>query len=134
MQWIRLDSGRAVDGLPFGVDEVALIDAIGAPDARRVNFDGEVELLFGVAIYRLQAGAFVECTHPEAGERPSALVVDGLPVLDLHGWLGGQPGTLDRARFRINPALGIACDRRDPAAPSFTLFVRGHWDGVLGLG
>ena len=87
-------------------------------------------MLYATSIYRCYANRFVECTVPDAGR----FQVDEVTILSIFDWLGAQPDSIDRARFRISAGFGIAYDYRDPTNGSLTLFEKGRWDGLLATG
>ena len=131
---VEIETLCAAAGCRFGCTqnelEAHLTPRYGAP-AARVNFDGELELSYGIAIFRLRADRFVECTFPDRPGRAVRAVIDGLPVLYVYEWLGAQPDCADIAFFRISREVGIAYDRRGPVHHSYTVFAAGHWDGLF---
>ena len=104
-----------------------LLACLGAPDGQRHLSSGELELHYGLTIYRCEFGRFVECTFPDSGP----LEIAGVTVLTPFEWLAAQPGVIDRAGFRVVAELGLAYDRRDPAHGSLTVFERHRWDPLL---
>ncbi len=117
--------------LKFGCQPAVLAESFGPADAARQNFDGEVEYLYGGAIFRFQNGVFVECTFADTAAQRVRLQIGGTEILSVYHWLAAQADAVDRAYFRISKTLGVAYDRRHPEAASYTLFAPGHWDAVL---
>ena len=130
-QSVSIRPGWGVDDLQFGCNELELCDRLGEIEARRQNHDGEIELLVGGAIFRCLNDAFVECTFPDSEKQRVIAQVDGVPLLSVYAWLGGQPDVVDRAWFRVSLAVGMAYDHRSAAQSSFTVFAPGHWDSLL---
>ena len=130
-QKVAITPGLGVDELRFGISMDALRAGLGEVQAVRENHDGEVELLTGGAIFRCLANRFVECTFPDTDAHRVRAYINGVPVLSVHAWLGGQPDVVDRAFFRISLAQGIAYDRRGDTHASYTVFEPGHWDSLF---
>lgn len=126
----RLWALRSINGIVFESPEQEVPAVFGEPDAVRRNFDGEIELHYGTTIYRCAHGRFVECSFP-ATDR---LVVDGIIVLYPFDWLAGREDVVDKARFRISLAAGVAYDYRDVEHGSITVFGAGRWDTVVRAG
>ena len=142
-----IKTNHSVAGINFGSPEALVTRTLKATPfdrlERRVNANGEVELLHQGAIFRLQQNYFVEATFPDhsSGEgeskhpdTPRAYVakIDGITVLRVFDWLAEQSGTVDIARFRVCERLGIAYDYRNPKTGSYTVFAPGHWAGLIG--
>lgn len=126
----RLWSLRSINGIVFERQEHEVTAAFGEPERVRCNFDGEIELHYASTIYRCAFGRFVECSFP-ASDR---LVVNGITVLDPLRWLAAREDVVDKARFRISLAAGIAYDYRDPQSGSITVFGPGRWDALVRQG
>jgi len=124
---IRIDTHRRVNGFPFGAPPQELIEGLGPPDNALENYTGELEMLYVDSIYRFYANRFVECTLPAT----CRFVIDGVPVLSVFDWLLNQQDTIDKARFRVSLAQGMAYDFRDPEHGSLTIFEPGRWDMLL---
>ena len=97
------------------------------PDRALENYTGELEVLYGDAFYRFFDDRFVESTFPATHR----FNIDGIAVISVFDWLGGQPHSVDKARFRISRDHGIAFDYRDRAHGSVTIFESGRWDALL---
>lgn len=123
----RVVTLQSVNGCCFRCTQYELLNVLGPPEAVRENYNGEVEFHFGDTIYRCFHHYFVECTFPDRG----VTNVNGVDVLSVYNWLGGLDDCVDRAMFRISPAIGMAYDRRDPEHGSITVFAEGHWDTLI---
>lgn len=122
-----IHSHYCVDGVVFGAPEQEVRALLGEPEKAATNYTGETELLFGTAIFRFLQDRFVECTVPDRGR----FSIDGVEVLSVFDWLAGRADVVDRARFRISLAHGIAYDFRDPENGSITVFEKGRWDALV---
>jgi hypothetical protein len=118
---------RSVNGLAFGISEDDLCEVLGRPEKAQRNYTGEVEYLYAGEIYRCFGGQLVECTIPDVGR----FTIDGVSILSVFEWLEGCKGVVDKAKFRISTAHGIAYDFRDPSNGSITVFAEGRWDTLL---
>ena len=127
---IVITTHNAIDGYPFGAPPQDLIELFGPPDEALTNYTGELETLYGECFYRFYADRFVEFTAPDLFR----FRVDGVDVLSMFDWLAAQADCVDRARFRISRAHGIAYDYRDPKNGSITVFEAGRWDALLEAG
>lgn len=123
----HITTHTAVNGITFGSASENLIARLGAPDQALHNYTGELEMLFGDTFYRFFDNRFVEATCPVTHH----LVIDGITHADLFAWLGTQTDVVDKARFRISLARGMAYDYRHPAAGSLTVFEPGRWDALV---
>ena len=123
----HITTHTAVNGITFGSACEALITRLGAPDQALQNYTGELEMLFGDTFYRFFDNRFVEATCPAIHH----VVIDGTPRANLFDWLGAQADVVDKARFRISLAQGMAYDYRNPAAGSLTVFEPGRWDALV---
>jgi hypothetical protein len=122
-----IHSHHDVNGTVFGSCEREIVELLGPPDKVAENYTGETELLFGDTIYRCFRDRFVECTVPDRGR----FLIDGVEVLSVFDWLTGCPDVVNKARFRITLAHGIAYDFRDRHKGSITVFEKGHWDPLV---
>jgi hypothetical protein len=122
-----IESHVSVDDVPFGCTLAELQNLLGPPDKSAENYTGELELLYGNSIYRCFSNRFVEVTVPDEGR----FRVNGVMILSMFDWIGAQTDLVDRARFKISAAMGIAYDYRDPKHGSLTIFEKGRWDVLL---
>ena len=125
---IRVITHTAVNDLLFGASPTDLISLLGQPDNALENYTGEMEALYGDVIYRFFDQRFVECTFGDTYQ----FVINGISVLSVFEWLSGQSDVVDKARFRVSLAQGIAFDFRFENRGSITVFERGRWHAVLG--
>ena len=124
---VEIATLASINGFPFGAPASDLVELAGPPDEALTNYTGEFETLYGDCFYRFYADRFVEFTAPDTYR----FRVDDIDVLSIFDWLGAQPDRVDRARFRISRAHGIAYDYRDPEHGSITVFEAGRWDTLL---
>lgn len=124
---INVATHRAVNDLPFGAPADDLLDMLGTPDEVAENYTGELEMRYVDTIYRFFANRFVECTFP-ASHR---FVIDGVAVLSVFEWLRARTDVVDKARFRISLAQGMAYDFRNHQQGSLTIFEPGRWDALV---
>jgi len=122
-----IHSHYCVNGAVFGSSEKDLSNLFGEPDKVARNYTGEVEMLFADTIYRCLNDRLVECTLPDRGRYS----INGVDVLSVFDWLAGCDDAVDKARFRISLAEGIAYDFRDPQNGSITVFEKGRWDSLV---
>ena len=118
---------QSLNGIQFGSTEDDLFEVLGPPDKAQKNYTGEAEYLYANEIYRCMSGRLVECTIPDTGR----FTVDGMEILSIFEWLAACGDTVDRAKFRISTAYGIAYDWRDPDNGSITIFTKGRWDALI---
>lgn len=134
---VDLQSNRSVNGIPFGCGERELRARLGAmygePHEERYNAADELELVVGPGIFRVFADRFVECTFPDPYPAGGHVRVDGVDVLSIFDWIAACPDAMDKARFRISLAHGIAYDHRDPRHGSITLYEAGRWDELAAI-
>ena len=118
---------RSINGVSFGISREEMLALLGEPSHFVQNPDGEVEFHYGGTIYRCFLNEFVECSFADQG----VVSVDGIPVLSIFEWLAERNDVVDKARFRISLAHGIAYDYRFPEHGSITVFGRGRWDSLV---
>ena len=123
----QITTHRAINGLEFGRTPEHLIERIGPPEQALENYTGELEMRFDDRFYRFFEDRFVEATCPANHH----FVIDGRTISDVFTWLNTQDDVIDKARFRISLAQGMAFDYRNPEAGSLTVFESGRWDNLV---